>query len=259
MYSVRYDKTFDGLLNVVFFAFSSNNFPVVLLGQDEVTLLGCTDVETVHTNANRAARVFAGLRQRLSRLIMEDVLKAWQSEVPGADLLLFRFFCAVFLHGGNKADDYGNRDILAMQQLARKVYCEYRSLLGFARFQQSREGLYFCAVRPRYNVVPLMVSHFVDRFADQPWILFDVGREFGVYYLPETGRLQEIFMETATLASNGLPLNLLADSEQQFQHLWKGYCEAIAIPERRNPKLQTKLLPRKYWQYLIEHHPNTQG
>jgi probable DNA metabolism protein len=40
--------------------------------------------------------------------------------------------------------------------------------------------------------------------------------------------------------------------EGLFQRLWKRYYEAANIPQRNNPKLHLRQLPRRYWQYLTE-------
>lgn len=37
-------------------------------------------------------------------------------------------------------------------------------------------------MEPLYNVYPLTIHHFRDRFADQPWIIYDARRHYGYYY-----------------------------------------------------------------------------
>ena len=41
------------------------------------------------------------------------------------------------------------------------------------RFQKTADGTYFGIMEPLYNVLSLTVRHFRDRFADQPWIIYD--------------------------------------------------------------------------------------
>jgi probable DNA metabolism protein len=36
------------------------------------------------------------------------------------------------------------------------------------------------------------------------------------------------------------------------QQLWQTFFRTIAIPERKNPRLQKSNMPAKYWKYLTE-------
>jgi len=46
--------------------------------------------------------------------------------------------------------------------------------------------------------------------------------------------------------------DLLDADELAFQRLWKSYFDALAIPERFNPRLQRRQMPARFWKYLIE-------
>ena len=53
----------------------------------------------------------------------------------------------------------------------------------------------------------------------------------------------------------GVPDNidaLLSRRETAFQGLWREYVQALAVPERRNPALQRRFMPRRYWKHLVE-------
>ncbi|MDR2407664.1 MAG: DUF4130 domain-containing protein, partial [Bacteroidales bacterium] len=43
-----------------------------------------------------------------------------------------------------------------------------------------------------------------------------------------------------------------AAQESRYQELWKTFWRAVAIQERKNPKLQRQFMPKRYWKYLIE-------
>ncbi|WP_221250649.1 DUF4130 domain-containing protein [Desulfuromonas versatilis] len=52
-------------------------------------------------------------------------------------------------------------------------------------------------------------------------------------------------------------LGLSPDSGQFFRknrrkQRWCACCDRIAIPERRNPRLQRSFMPMKYWENLVE-------
>jgi probable DNA metabolism protein len=99
-------------------------------------------------------------------------------------------------------------------------------------------------------VLPLLLDHFGDRFADQPWILYDARRRYGV--LRAEGRFREIALEISLDEGGGLADGLLAERETLFQELWKSYCRAITIKERLNPRQQLRCMPRRFRPYLTE-------
>ena len=35
---------------------------------------------------------------------------------------------------------------------------------------------------PDFNVLPLIRKHFLKRYADQQWIIYDLKRDYGLYY-----------------------------------------------------------------------------
>ena len=49
-----------------------------------------------------------------------------------------------------------------------------------------------------------------------------------------------------------LGARLATDCEPGIERLWRAYFERITNPERRNPRLQRKLMPARYWGLLIE-------
>ena len=226
-------------------------FPALVLGAEETAPLTVTALHTVATNRDNADRVLAGLSRRLSCAGRNSLLLAYLSETPGIGALLFRYMRNV-LDGPAyaKEKDFTDSDMLAVDQLARKVYAEQHLLLGFARFQKTAEGIYFAALRPKYNVLALMLPHFMDRFSGHSWIIYDGPRGFGFLY--DTRTIKDITLR-CTLAKDGaLPDDALADDEKTLQRLWKDYFTATAIAERINPKLQARCMPRRYWAYLRE-------
>ncbi len=245
-----YDKSFDGLLSAVFDAYRDKNFPDVLLALDDVPPLLTTRAHTVITGPDKSGRVFRGLRKRLTRRAGSALMLAWMSEQPGSDLLLFRYMRKVFDSSGPVDLDYADSDVFAVSRLAEQVSRERHLLLGFARFQKTAEGLYFAALSPKYNILPLMLPHFADRFGRQQWILYDAARGYGAFFNGKA--FQDVTLNPDSLRDGKLQDALLAEDEKLFQELWKSYFKAMTIKERLNPALQRRCMPRRYWAYLTE-------
>ena len=63
----RYDKSWEGLLTVVFDAYARRQFPERLLADGEPLPLFCDETVTICTDPAKADRVWKGLQKRLSR------------------------------------------------------------------------------------------------------------------------------------------------------------------------------------------------
>lgn len=250
MHVFFYDNSFEGLLSAVFDAYTLKIFPERLLAAGEIAPLPTVGTHDVVTRPEKWTRVFTALEKKLSPYAFADLLYVNLSEQKGSHELLFRYIRKVFDAPRPEEMNFADSDVLEVSQLARKVGSERQHMLGFARFQKTTEGSYFAAVAPRYNVVPLMVAHFKDRFADQRWIIYDVPRDFGIYY--DLMECREVHLDNVNLRQGKLKDGLLADNEKLFQNLWKSYCAAVSIQERSNPKLQRRCMPKRFWRYLIE-------
>lgn len=248
-----YDKTFDGLLSAVFDAYTNKVFPDLLLHVDDIPPLLVSSSHTVETETEKYTRVFTALKNKLSSEDLYNMMLVWLSEEQDSDALLFRFIRTAFDAPHSQAGNFANPDTLAFKQLARKVSGERHLLLGFVRFQKTSQDIYFAAVSPRHNVLPLLLQHFAKRFADQKWIIYDEGRQSGFFF--DLENFHEISMDQAQrahLREGRLDSSLLAENEELFQNLWKNYTKAVTIKERTNLKLQRRLMPRRYWHYLTE-------
>lgn len=250
MLAFLYDQSFEGLLCAVFDAYSAGAFPDLLLGEGDLPPLSATRTHRVTTSRDRATRVWRGLRGRLSPNALHGLVYAWLGEEKEGDIRLFRCIRRIFASQTSPETNPADRDILAVFRLARSVNREAHRLQGFARFQKTAQGVYFAAIEPRYNVLPLIAPHFAGRFPDQQWILYDAGRRYGLFR--DKGGYRNMTLDAARLNQGRLDDGLLADGEKLFQTLWKSYCQALTVRERLNPKLQSRCLPRRYWPYLTE-------
>jgi probable DNA metabolism protein len=126
----------------------------------------------------------------------------------------------------------------------------------FIRFQKAMDGTYLAVVAPDHNVLPLIIDHFLDRFGDQHWLIFDAKRHYGYYYEGEKQPIRITFENESVLpfnlANGQLNEDLLSSDDRLMQDLWRTYFKAICIHERMNPRKQLGDMPRRYWKYMTE-------
>lgn len=250
MLAFIYDDSLEGVLSAVFDAYMMKEFPKIVVTGKEILPLTISRTHTVVTGREKADRVFAGLCKRMSREGRNVILLAYLSEAEGIGTLLFRYMRKLFDLPPGSEGDFTDPDMLAVDQIAKKVYAEHHLLLGFSRFQKTTEGVYTALLSPKYNVLSLLVPHFLKRFAIHPWILYDTKRGFGFFH--DRGDIRDIYIDPAFLKGGSLSDELLAPGEKKLEEMWKDYHVTTAISSRMNPTLQTRCMPRHFWKHMTE-------
>ena len=177
-----FDNTMDGLLTAVFDTFALKEQSVELHREGDALPLFCDHIYKVHTDEEKARRVWAGLEKRLSQEAMRLISVSWLSELRELNQPLFLYICKVFRQG-DIARNFADPDVLAVTNIARRVLHEQLRMKQFIRFQKAKDGTYLAVVSPDHNVLPLIIDHFHDRFNDQSWLIYDAKRHYG-YYSP---------------------------------------------------------------------------
>lgn len=286
MICFRYDKTFEGLLCCVFTAYSEKCFPDKLLDfseplpadkpeqlslfesllPEQLSLLsGNTSSDTtisIPTQPEQANRVWEGVKKRLSPAAVHSITAVWLSELPGSDELIFRYIRKALdyraTHSENEPANqhpasielnFADPDVLEMSKIYKKVSNERLRIIQFARFQKALDGTYFAPIEPLYNVLPLTLDYFTNRFHDQEWIIYDLRRNYGYYYNGNGESLQEITFQNVPELLSG---ELTAPGEELYSQLWQTYFKAVCIKERINPRLHRQHLPARFWKHLTE-------
>ena len=249
----QYDNTLDGLLTAVFHAYARRQFPDILAVEGEPLPLFADDVFRVCTDPALADRVWKGLERKVKhREMLAAVSVSWLSELPGIGTILFRYIRKLFDYTGNFSFNLGDPDVLQVNKIWRKVNKERSYVIQFLRFQKAADGIYFAAVKPLYNVLPLTLPHLTDRFADQTWLVYDTKRCYGYYYNGKGPEEIRFAGKPGHLAAGKLDASAASADEQAFQEMWQAYFRSTAIKERYNPRLQRQNLPARFWPYLVE-------
>ncbi|WP_372949882.1 TIGR03915 family putative DNA repair protein [Mariniphaga sp.] len=247
-----YDGTFEGLLTCIFMIYSRKRIPdeIQTAGKQPENLFA--EVIKIASDSEKANRVWKGIQQKMSGKNKQLLYYAFLSEEKGIEIKILRFARRLFNEEINIETDLGDSDVLDVIQFARKVKKEAMRMMQFVRFQQTKDGLYFCGIEPIYDVLPLVVGHFKKRFADQQWLLYDLKRNYGAFFNKKT--VEEVVLSSTEInrKTGQVSENVLNEGDAFYQTLWKSYFENISIKERKNLRLQRQHMPRRFWKYLTE-------
>ena len=249
-----YDKTFDGLLTAVFDAYFRKTFPDALLSEGDALPLFCDDLHTVVTDEEKAARVWRGLQNKVSSSALGCLTQSWLSELPEVGILIFRYIRKAIDAPRSIETNFADPDVLFVTNTYRKVRYERLRMMQFVRFQKTADGTYFAMIEPDYDVLPLIVPHFSDRFSEECWLIYDRRRRYGYYYAGHKSvRVTfEDGAEVFRLPDGRLSEAMRDEDEMWYQEMWRTYFKAICIKERLNPRKHRKDMPVRYWKYLTE-------
>ena len=249
-----FDNTFEGLLTSVFEAYSRRVFPDALFPEGEPLPLFHDEVFTVITEEEKAKRVWRGLQKKLSSGALSCLAQCWLAEEAETPMLLFRYIRKAIDAPRSIETNFADPDVLEFSRMWKRVDWERLRMLQFIRFQKTADGTFFAAVEPEKNALPLAIDHFKDRFADQPWLIYDIKRAYGFYY--DLKEVRQVTFEEGSreghLVTGMLDESLMDKDEKLFQQLWKTYFKAICIKERLNPRKHKQDMPVRYWKHMTE-------
>lgn len=251
MNTVIYDGSFKGLLTAIFevYEYKIQQPHIVKKEMVEGSLFGT--IHLTETDNAKAVRVLNKLKEKLTPNGFAQLYKTFLSELKGIENVIYRYIAYVLQNNGGVENNYAHPDVLMLQQTSRKVDRERHRMKAFIRFQLTKDSLYYAIIQPDYNVLPLIVKHFKDRYADQRWLIYDAMRKYGIYY--DLGNVTEVNIDFTSDLQNADSRAALYDaSEELYQQLWQQYFASVNIKARKNTKLHVQHMPKRYWKYLVE-------
>ncbi|NLG83949.1 MAG: DUF4130 domain-containing protein [Firmicutes bacterium] len=209
------------------------------------------EIERVTTDPRRATTFLRHLAGRLPREVLTEVFYCIFADRPETGTLLWAYLRLLLARGNEAAEDWTDPRVREARRLAARIRHEVHLFHGFLRFRRLEDGTYYAAIAPRYAVLPLLAPHFVARFADQRWFIHDTKRNSGLFY---DGRCVHYLPKMNPLS----PIARPDPMEASYEELFREYFRLIAIPERKNERLQRQRIPSRYRHFMfeLEDHPS---
>ncbi|WP_428229661.1 TIGR03915 family putative DNA repair protein [Flavobacterium sp.] len=255
MTQVIYDGTYEGWLTAVFEIYEYKLKDIIFAKKEPLgTLLFSTNYFVV-TNPDKAKRVANGLKQRLSEEGFRRIYGTFLSEVHQAEEIMFRFAEYVFSSSKNVEEDLSNSEVWEVRKAARLTAKESHRMEAFVRFKLTKDQLYYAIVEPDCDVLPLIESHFKNRYTDQRWLIYDAKRKYGIYY--DLVNVATVTLQFNPKSASSKALTEICDEEEEFfQNLWKRYFSSVNIESRKNMRLHLQHMRKRYWKNLTEKIPD---
>jgi len=200
---------------------------------------------SIATDQAVAEAFWQRLTKRLSTNSLKLLRRCLLAEHPQQELLIYHYLLLEAEQGRRVDGMLAHPAVAPVWKLSQQVGREAHRYLGFVRFQQLQDGLYYTAIAPDHRILLLIGAHFSERFSDQQWVIHDQRHGEGILYDAEKQEWLLLPMEVTAQPD-------VTPEEVQFQELWRSYFTTLAIPERRNLKLQQGKVPLKVRACLTE-------
>lgn len=248
------DGIFTGIYDAWACRYGHKNIKLCI--NDTITYELFSEYITVTPDSEKSKKVGRTIIARLGMEVYQDILQAVlahddkkKNDHPDKADCIYR----TLLYGFSLPDGHrilqalGNPYIARVFELSRSTGNEVHHLLGFLRFQELENGVLFSTIHPKNQVISVLAEHFTDRLPQEHFMIYDATHQIAAIHKAGS----RYFL---TDASNLNPdiITRLSPAEKEYQKLWCGFFDSIAIEARKNPKLQSQNIPKRFWKDTVE-------
>ena len=251
---LQYDDSFDGFLSAVFYAYENKQLDCIIVKSSKYQLSLLNTPRIITTDLQHVDRIINGLQAKGNKSIVRYLYTAFLSENNHVEDLLFYAIKQVFKINTYAIKDFSDQRILNLAKLVKMVGREKHRMEAFVRFRLTKDEIYFASVEPDFNVLPLIRKHFLSRYADQKWLIYDIRRQFGLAYDLNDVKVVSMHFDES-FDPTKTTIDHFASEELEFQNLWQHYFQSTNIKSRKDTKLHQQHVPPRYWKYLSEKQP----
>jgi probable DNA metabolism protein len=239
-----YDDSFEGLLTSIYEAYYSSHKPEEIAAHWEFEPSLLTEPVYIKSDTEKSDKVYNAIKTKISKDALKQVYYTYLSEINGSSTAAFKYIRLGFKLGKEVDLHLHNDIVLNIHNINKKVSYECHRMLGFVRFKCIDE-LYYSPIEPDHNILGLIASHFASRLPNENWIIHDLKRDLAVFYNKTEWIVTPFNKEKAQ--------DFFKPSENElYESLWKEFFKTIAIEDRKNPRLQKRSMPVRYWKHLTE-------
>lgn len=236
-----YDGSYDGVLCCVFEAFRAHERPREIWPEDTAQPSLC-QTKQIWTDTEKANRVAAVLRPKISARAEETVASLYWCAVPQKELLMLDFIALGLKEGRRVTTMLGDPVIAAVADAVKHLYKEAHNYKGFVRFSVHDNAL-AAVIEPKNYVLPLLRNHFCARYRNETFLIYD--KTHGAALVYHQGKSEVLPVEKLELPAPDA-------AEQEVRALYRQFFRTIAIEARENPRCQMNHVPKRYWSQMLE-------
>lgn len=244
MIDYLYDGSFDGYLTTIFYAYGEKD-EVAIYKEASYSPSLLATAKFIPVEQDKVERVYDSVLKKLSYDTLDNLYRLHLSSEINADSLGLAYLKLCYRYGDNINLAKNNDVIKEVDLINKRIWTEVHRYYGFVRFKEISPMVFYAAIEPDHNILPLIMGHFKRRFSDQHFIIHDLKRHNAIVYDTETIRIQYLSLEESRDLEK-------ANIKDPFEMYFKTYYTATTIKERLNPRQQNAYMPKRYYKHLVE-------
>lgn len=243
MLKLEYEDSFEGFLTAIYYAFYSKEdiISIDTNSYDDIDML--TTVKHLETDLEKYKKVKTAIVTKIDPLALSKIYSLYLSNYKNKGIICYKYLKTAFKIGSDIHKHLYLDVVREIDLIERRVSLEAHRFTGFVRFSLINNKFLYSPIEPDNNILELISPHFQRRFSNEYWIIHDIKRNIASVYNKVSWEITEM---------NDDIYNSLKDYNDEFEDLWKNYFVSITIKERANPKLQKRMMPKRYWKNLTE-------
>lgn len=257
MYIFQCEDSIDGIFTGVYDAWASHygHKHIQLSSDNSGNLMLFSEYIPVIPDSDKSRKVSRTLITRLGTDFYETICKCAMADshcrkltMDKANAIYQTIVMALALPEGAKVLEYLSEPCIScIFELCRQTANEGHHLLEFLRFSELKSGILFAQIHAKNDVLPILATHFTDRLPLENFIIYDASHQMAAVHKSSKDYL--------IVDASSLNLDLTKEhsfEEEGFRKLWCTFFDSIAIEARKNPKLQSQNIPKRFWDDTVE-------
>ena len=240
---VHYDGSFEGFLSLVYEVYYHRLKPTTLIKEEPKTLV-FEPIHSIFTDHSKAQKVLQAIKNKFSPTYYQRIFYTFLCDRINFEMDLLHFIILGF-HDQKSLENITIPAIFRLECLEKELLKMADRMYGFTRFEELKDGSLYAKVETKFNLLPLLGSHFSKRLGTHPFIIHDIKRSLAYIKNASQSSIQKV-------ASFETPE--VSDNEVVILALWKTFFKHVGIENRRNTKLQKSHVPLLYRTYMSEFH-----
>ncbi|WP_411681691.1 TIGR03915 family putative DNA repair protein [Clostridium thailandense] len=240
-----YDGSFEGLLTAIYESYYKKEKPKEIFKEQDFIPSFFIDTIYIKTDKKKADKVYNSIKNKISHEVLKNIFYVFLSELKESDTAIYKYLKLAFNIGRDIDLHMYNNTVMYIHNVSRKIISETHRMLGFIRFTVLNNNLYYAEMEPDYNILELIMPHFVQRFCSEKFIIHDRRRGIAALY----NKSKWIITEMSIIDIEKIPRS---EDYGIYEKLWKEYFNSIAIENRKNVNLQKSHMPKRYWKFITE-------
>ena len=204
-----------------------------------------SEYKEIKTDERKASQVASSIRVRISVPAYMAVYRACMHYDEEKANKILKFLTVGYRVGAKVMKMYGEKAVMDMLEINRKVANEAHLFKGFVRFEEIKGGILYSEIEPKCNVITLLAYHFEDRFPEEKFIIYDSKRKLSC--------IHDIGKETILVVDRDMnQMTKDLKYSDDYNELWRLFFNTIGIDSRYNPKCQMTQLPKWFRKNMTE-------